>query len=416
MERFGKPIKNQFILSDLLTYMNHGSYGVVARPVHEAKLRKQMLHETSPDEWFRRCYRKDYIANVDEASRFLGAKPENAVLIQNATTGINAVLKSVKFTDKDAILVTSWTYNPVKNIVDWVSEHTGASIVYVDLRVPIKDKQEVIDKYRKVIREHSNIKLAIIDIIVSVPPVYMPFLELCTLCQENNILVILDGAHSPGQIPVHLDQWTAEFYVGKYYVIGNAGNLHKWVYSSRGCALLYVKPDHQSYLDPPVISVHYKADDIRLRFCYQGTDDKTVFCVVKDAIQFYEDLGGLEVIKCYNNTLITEAAALLVDRWNTSELDIPRDMVAPCMRMVKLPAMRQFVAVKEVHGDRQTLFGDMNELTFTLMDRFKLVVLCLFFQGELYVRISANVYNNLDDYRRLAEAVLQLKAEGDTLE
>jgi len=39
--------------------------------------------------------------------------------------GINAVLKSVKFTDKDAILVTSWTYNPVKNIVDWVSEHTG---------------------------------------------------------------------------------------------------------------------------------------------------------------------------------------------------------------------------------------------------------------------------------------------------
>jgi len=58
----------------------------------------------------------------------------------------------------------------------------------------------------------------------------------------------------------------------------------------------------------------------------------------------------------------------------------------------------------------------MNELTFTLMDRFKLVVLCLFFQGELYVRISANVYNNLDDYRRLAEAVLQLKAEGDTLE
>ena len=73
-----------------------------------------------------------------------------------------------------------------------------------------------------------------------------------------------------------------------------------------------------------------------------------------------------EVIKCYNNTLITEAAALLVDRWNTSELDIPRDMVAPCMRMVKLPAMRQFVAVKEVHGDRQvnireTKFGSHGE-------------------------------------------------------
>ena len=42
---------------------------------------------------------------------------------------------------------------------------SGASIVYVDLRVPIKDKQEVIDKYRKVIREHSNIKLAIIGIV-----------------------------------------------------------------------------------------------------------------------------------------------------------------------------------------------------------------------------------------------------------
>ena len=43
---------------------------------------------------------------------------------------------------------------------------------------------------------------------------------------------------------------------------------------------------------------------------------------------------------------------MLARRWKTDVLDIPRDMEAPCMRMIRLPVLKQFDVVKEKVGDR----------------------------------------------------------------
>ena len=43
--------------------------------------------ESSPDRWFRRSHFDHYIENVEAAAKFVGAKPENTVLVRNATTG-----------------------------------------------------------------------------------------------------------------------------------------------------------------------------------------------------------------------------------------------------------------------------------------------------------------------------------------
>ena len=50
----------------------------------------------------------------------------------------------------------------------------------------------------------------------------------------------------------------------------------------------------------------------------------------------------------------------------------------------------------------------MENLLFILMDRFNIVVPCVYCQGAPYVRISANIYNTMEDYDKLADAILQL--------
>jgi selenocysteine lyase/cysteine desulfurase len=48
-----------------------------------------------------------------------------------------------------------------------------------------------------------------------------------------------------------------------------------------------------------------------------------------------------------------------------------------------------------------------------LHSRFRVEVPVKTIQAVLYVRISAHIYNALDDYWRLASAVLELSRQGD---
>ena len=80
-----------------------------------------------------------------------------------------------------------------------------------------------------------------------------------------------------------------------WFTVNNSptGNLHKWCYTNRGCAVLYVKPEHRQYIEPTVISKNYQHKNFGVRFNFQGTDDFTIYCVVKEAFKFYKEIGGL---------------------------------------------------------------------------------------------------------------------------
>jgi len=53
-----------------------------------------------------------------------------------------------------------------------------------------------------------------LDYISSVPPVLLPLQELIALCRRYNKLILVDGAHTPGQLQLNLEQLGADFFVG----------------------------------------------------------------------------------------------------------------------------------------------------------------------------------------------------------
>lgn len=112
-------------------------------------------------------------------------------------------------------------------------------------------------------------------------------------------------------------------------------------------------------------------------------------------------IGGIESAIDYSHELAQTAAEMLAKSWSTECLFDPS--LGSTMACVRLP--RQFIdRVLEV--TRQEFNYDQAEVIQNFL-YFKHRIECPIkaIQGQLYVRISAHIYNKLDDYRLLANVV-----------
>lgn len=110
---------------------------------------------------------------------------------------------------------------------------------------------------------------------------------MITECRKRGVMVLVDAAHAPGQIKVNVEDLNPDFYTG---------NFHKWVYTPRGCAILWIAKEHHDWCTPLVTSHMYKKG-VQLEYFMQGTRDNIPYFLVPDALEFYNEIGGM--VKMY---------------------------------------------------------------------------------------------------------------------
>ena len=98
-------------------------------------------------------------------ARLVGADPADIVFVQNATAGVNSVVRSLEFRPGDEILVTAHDYNACRNVIRYVAQRTGAVVVQADVPLPINSPRQVTEA----ILEHvtPQTRLAMLDHITS---------------------------------------------------------------------------------------------------------------------------------------------------------------------------------------------------------------------------------------------------------
>ena len=96
---------------------------------------------------------------------------------------------------------------------------------------------------------------------------------------------MVDGAHAVGQLRINLEDIGADFYFG---------SCSKWLYTPRGCAVLWVAEEHHKWCTPLIISLKHRTG-FHSEFRCQGTRDNVPYLAIPEAIQFLEDIGGLVI-------------------------------------------------------------------------------------------------------------------------
>ena len=146
---FGAEIRSSlFLLDEEAAFTNHGSFGTVPRPVYNARAALLRRVEKHPDSWFRRDLRPRYFDACEAAAEFIGASKQEVVFVENATTGVNTVLRSIGLGPKDGVLLTTLTYDACAIAARAVSEASGAKLHELKIDLPIASQESIVQLYR----------------------------------------------------------------------------------------------------------------------------------------------------------------------------------------------------------------------------------------------------------------------------
>lgn len=220
VKQFGKEIRDShFMFDSEMTFLNHGSFGGVPRPLFTKQLQVLEKIESNPDCFYEYLALQEWQKAVAKVAKFVGSSPNNLAFIANATSNGTIALQSLNLQKSDGILITNLTHESLSFTATHFARLTGAETYCLDFTFPLVSKQDIIDKYRQILNDTPNIKVAIIDHITSPTAVQMPIKELIDLCRSKNVKSIIDGAHAPGQIPLQLDDWQPDFYSGNCIII-----------------------------------------------------------------------------------------------------------------------------------------------------------------------------------------------------
>ncbi|MDX2360391.1 MAG: aminotransferase class V-fold PLP-dependent enzyme [Crocinitomicaceae bacterium] len=379
-----KNLKDQFLLSEEYTHLNHGSFGACPRPVFENYQHWQLQLERDPVDFF--VYRGN--VQLQKAKEALGAyincSADDLILTTNPTYAINIIAKSLALNAGDEILSTNHEYGALDRTWNYYCKKAGAKYIQQEIDIPIRSKEVFIEQFWKGYSE--NTKAIFISQITSQSATIFPVKEICERAKELGLLTIVDGAHVPGHIPLDLQELKADIYTGA---------CHKWMLTPKGCSFLYAKKEIQNDFDPVIISWGYEADlPSKSKFLdyhqLQGTRDYSSFLTIPTAIQFLKEHNWSEVSR-HARQLILDNYQDLCDIFGT-------EPVCP----VNSDFLGQLCAVP-VPTDQP------DELKSILFNDYKIEIPIYTLLGQVYMRLSAQAYVSQEDVDYLKKSLIEIR-------
>ncbi|KAF2628995.1 PLP-dependent transferase [Macroventuria anomochaeta] len=430
--KFGKELREkEFLFEKGYLNLNHGSFGTYPLPVRTALRSFQDAAESRPDDFIRYKYPVYINSSRTAVGEVINAPPKTVVFIPNATTGVNTVLRSLKFEEGDHILYFATIYKACGTTIEYITETTPVKSVKLEYTYPVEDDW-LVNAFKQKVQEVQNskgkVKIAVFDTVVSMPGVRVPFERLTKACKELGVLSCVDGAHAIGHLEVDVARLDPDFFVS---------NCHKWLHVPRGCAILYVPVRNQHLirstlptswgfktLDSVPNTVNPKGafgGDVESEYIgnfeFVGTIDNSPYLCIPQALEWRKILGGEKAIIEYCTKLAQDAGQLLAGALGTETMDNKTQTLSQCcMSMVRLPidvekalqAGEKAGLGKEKVGQAVTIW-----LHRKMLDDYNTFLQTLFYGGAWWTRLSGQVYVELNDFESVVPFLKELCERAD---
>lgn len=227
------------------TYLNVGTYGILARPVLARLLELTTEAEAQGTPGYERVGEAMEVARARVAA-LLGCAVAELAFTENATHGLNLPLLGLPLQRGDEVLLSSEEYPITEHIGHYRAQRDG--IVLRSFAIA-PDPQETLANLRAAWTPRT--KLVFASLVTCETATRLPVAAICALARERGAWSAVDIAQAAGVLPVDLHA------IGCDYAIGNG---HKWLHGPKGVGLFYARQEALADLTPPMVS-HYATRD-----------------------------------------------------------------------------------------------------------------------------------------------------------
>jgi len=381
-----------------VVFLNHGSFGATPRVVQQAQTAYRERLEREPIDFFIN-HHWDLMDESRHALAALVNAPWDCIApVPNATIGVATALAALDLKPGDELLTNTHEYPACQNNLRRYAARAGAKVVGVDLPFPVSGPEAVVNAVLSHVTERT--RAVLISHITSPTGLVLPVAPIVAELNRRGIVSIVDGAHAPGMVPdLDLTAINPTFYTA---------NCHKWVCSPKGSAFLYVHPEWRERTRPVVLSNNAEKPrpgraQFLTEFDYVGTSDYTMFYAVKDAAAFMSSLlpGGFTEVMERNRSLVLQGREVLCNALGIKP-PAPDEMIGSICTLILPPhdeARRLRLA------QRPTRYHDALQDVLVGKHRIQVPVWGLPGRPDRFIRISAQLYNSLEQYEYLAAAL-----------
>ena len=309
----------------------------------------------------------------------------------------------------DAVICFSTIYPAFMNTLDYLTERGEFSVYKIEHVLPLSD-DEICSNFERFLgtieKDGKKARVAIFDTITSLPAVRMPFERLTKICRTNEILSCIDGAHGVGQLPLNLAELDPDFFVS---------NCHKWLFTPRGCAVLYIPIRNQHFIRSTIPTgfnfiKRNQADGTNnfvANLAAVATSDDTPYLCIPAALEWrkcltFGDKTGEEAIMQYNKDLARRGGQLVADMLGTEVMDNDELTLGNCaITNVRLPVNTEERLIRDL-ADR---------INKTMNLKYNIAVNAFAYGGKFWVRLSAQVYLEMNHFEAAGLALQKMFAK-----
>lgn len=336
-------------------------------------------------------HRENKAATRAAFARMMGATPEEIVLTENTTRGINIALNGLPWQPGDEIVTDDLEHSSGLVPSYQMRALHGVAVKIVQLAVSDSEGM-IVEKLESAMTPRT--RLLVLSHIMFSSGVRIPLGEIQRMAHRRGARVLVDGAQTLGHIPLDMKALDADYY---------AVPAHKWLLGPEGVGALFVRRELLSGLVPTAVSGHAASSYDQAGKYEPAMDSPEKFELTTSsapllagasaAISFLDAAGGMQEIEARGRSL--------TERLRRGLLEAPGVRVTSPLAGPTSCGLVTFVPGK----------WEPKELVEMLWEQEKVVARSVGYPSP-GVRLSVDFFNTEEELDKVIETIRTLVRDG----